>query len=167
VTAMPITTIDQVLDLECSKYCTGCGEPLDLAGSACPECGGLPAETREEARERLAAEPDAIARAEAARLRGEAMTLLISAQDVFRAADGVEYRSELRRQRDEAQDRLGEAADARELAVSALAEAVKAENVTAGPLADAFAAREQAGKAEERRGGCARAPKRRSRHPCA
>ena len=150
MTATPITTIDQVLDLECVKYCTDCGEPLDLPGSACPECGALPAETREEARERLADEPDAVTRAEAARLRKEAMTLLISAEHVFRMADEAEHRSELRRRRDDAQNRLKEAADAREQAVSALAEAVKAENVTAKPLADAFAAHAAAVKTEEK-----------------
>jgi hypothetical protein len=150
VTATPITTIDQVLDLECVKYCTDCGEPLDLPGSACPECGALPAETREEARERLAAEPDAVTRAEAARLRTEAMALLISAEHVFRMADEAEHRSELRRRRDDAQNRLKEAADAHEQAVLALAEAVKAENVTAKPLADAFAAHTAAARAEEK-----------------
>jgi hypothetical protein len=147
---MPITTLDAVLDIECAKFCGNCAEPLDPPGSACPQCGVLPTETREEARDRLAAEPDAIARAEAARLRTEARQLLLSAEHVFRMADEVGHRSELRRRRDEAQDRLKEAADVREGAVSALAEAVKAEGVTARPLADASAARAQAEKAEEK-----------------
>ncbi len=54
----PITTIEQVLDLELAKYYGDCGEPLDPPGSQCPECQALPDEAREEARERLAADPD-------------------------------------------------------------------------------------------------------------
>ena len=146
----PIRTLEDLLDATCDKYCGECSEPLVPPGSECPECGGLPAETRQEAAERLAGEPGAITLAEAARLREVAAGYLVAAEQVFREADAMEYRFELRGQRDQAQELLKEAADARERAVSALDGAVRAEQATAKPVADALRNHERAVKAEEK-----------------
>lgn len=68
---------------------------------------------------------------------------------MFRLADRVEYRSDLRQQRDRLQARLGEAVSGHEQALAVLGEALAAEKAAAGPLADALRVRERAARAEE------------------
>lgn len=144
-----IRSLEDVLDRVCAKFCGECGEPLDPPGSQCAACGALPRETRAEAGERLAAEPDPVARAEAERLREEARETVAAAHRLLRDADAAEHRSLLRKDRDAARVRLDAASAGLEGAEAALELAVRAEEMAAGPFADAYGVHQQAVTAAE------------------
>jgi hypothetical protein len=149
VTTTPIETLDDLLNRVCAHYCGECGEPLDPPGSQCAACGTLPRETRQEAAERLTGEPDLVDQVEAWRLRKEAMGMLAAAERLFREADAEEHRSVLRKARDAAEDQLDAASDRLPGAEEALEIAIAAEEMAAGPFADAHRVHQEAVKAAE------------------
>ena len=131
-------TMDEALDSLGAKFCGQCAAKLPVAGDQCPACGALPAVTRTELAEALA-EPGALAEAEAKDLRAEAERLRDEAVSKSRAADRVLHLSSLLNARDRAQAALESAHERQRQAAGALREAEKAEAASAGPAQEAYA----------------------------
>jgi hypothetical protein len=142
-------TIDEVLDAWLPGMCRACSAALPRPGEQCLSCGELPAVTRPEAADRLTAEPDALAVAEAEMIRAEAEELRKRMRARFLDADRVERASRLERARDAAETELAEARKTEKATAGTLNTAAAAARDAAAEYAEVEQAHLQAARDEE------------------
>ena len=141
-------SLEDALEQLAQKHCGQCAARLPAAGQRCSKCGAVPFVTRHELAAQLA-EPGALAQAEAGELRAEAARLRDEAVAKFREADRVLHLSSLRSARDRAQDALEDAHGRLRDAHEAAGHAGTAEAAAAEPAREAYEQHRKAAQDEE------------------
>jgi len=129
-------TAEQIIAQALPADCASCREPLPEPGSQCSSCGHLPPLTRQEAAEQLA-RPGEVEKVNAEALRASAREMLLTAERTCAEADRLILSAILNARAEESRRALGELTGLRDQASEARDKAVKAADVTAGPLEDA------------------------------